>query len=72
MLKERIAGFMGGIVLAKMSKKSRSTYVQKPVPVEIWAMFMCSLQQTLFAVLMHFNTTFSSSSHRAAHSVENS
>jgi hypothetical protein len=39
--------------------------------VEIWAMFVWSLQQMLCLVPMHFNTTFSCSSHRGARSVEN-
>jgi hypothetical protein len=53
-----------------MSKKSQSTYAQKLIPVEIWAMFVWSLQQMLYVVLMHLNTAFSSSSHRGPHSVE--
>jgi hypothetical protein len=51
-----------------MSKTSQSAYVQKPTPAEIRAMFVWSLQQILYAVPMRFNTTFSSSSHRGAHS----
>jgi hypothetical protein len=35
-----------------MSKKSQSTYVQKPVPAEIWAMFVSPLQQMLSVVPM--------------------
>jgi hypothetical protein len=42
-----------------MSKNSLSTYtyVQKPMPAEIQVMFMLPLLQTLYVVLVHFNTT---------------
>jgi hypothetical protein len=39
-------------------------YVQRPVPSDIWIIFVLSLQQTLHVVSTHFNTTFSSSSHK--------
>jgi hypothetical protein len=39
---------------------------------EIWAMFMWSPQQMLYVIPMRFDTTFSSSSHRGAHFVQNS
>jgi hypothetical protein len=47
-------------------KNSQSTYVQKPIPAEIWAMFVRSLQQTLYVVPMHLKKkrVFNSSSHR--------
>lgn len=43
-----------------MSNNSQSTFVQKPVPADVWAMFICSLQKMFRVVPMHFNTTFSS------------
>jgi hypothetical protein len=46
--------------------------VQKPLIAEIREMFWWSLQQMLPVAPMHFNTALSSSSHRGAHSVENS
>jgi hypothetical protein len=48
---------------------SQSTYVQKPS--EIRMMFVWSLRRMLCVDPMHFNITFSSSSQRWAHSVEN-
>jgi hypothetical protein len=39
----------------KRPKISQCTYVQKPLHAEIRAMFMCSLQQMLHVVSMHFN-----------------
>ena len=37
---------------------------KKPMPAEIWVIFMLSLQQMLCVVPMHVNKTFSSFSHR--------
>jgi hypothetical protein len=48
-----------------MSKTSQSTYVQKLMPADIWAMFVWSPQQ-MYVVPMHFNTTFISSLQRCA------
>jgi hypothetical protein len=53
-----------------MSKNSQLTDMPTLATVEIWEMFLCSLQRMLCAVPLHFNTTFSSSSYRAAHSVK--
>jgi hypothetical protein len=39
---------MGYSTYINEKKKSQSTYVQKPVPAEIWAMFAWSLQQMLY------------------------
>lgn len=38
---------------------------------EIWALCMWFLQQMPYVVPVHFNTTFSSLSHRVSHSIEN-
>jgi len=37
---------------------------KKPMPAEVWVIFMLSLQQMLCVVPMHVNKTFSSFSHR--------
>lgn len=55
-----------------MSKKFQLTHNKKPVPSEIRVIFLSSLQQMFCIVPMTFNTTFSSSSYRGVHSVENS
>jgi hypothetical protein len=55
----------GFIALTKIFSHSQFTYVQKPVPAEIWAMFVWYIQSLL-------NIIFSSSAHRDAHSVEHS
>jgi hypothetical protein len=55
-----------------MCKLAQCTYVQTPVPTEIWEMFVWCLQQILYLVPMHFNTTLSSSAHRGAHCVRTS
>jgi hypothetical protein len=58
--------------LTYMKTNAPSTCVQKPVPAEICTRFLWPLQQMPFEVPVHFNTTFSSSLNRVAHSVENS
>jgi hypothetical protein len=52
-------------------QNSHSTYVQKAVPVDIWSMLVWYLQQMLYVIPKHFNTTFSSSLYRDAQSIEN-
>jgi hypothetical protein len=39
-------------------------YKKKPIPAEVWMIFMLSLQQMLCVVPMHVNKTFSSFSYR--------
>jgi hypothetical protein len=46
-----------------VQKKPQSTNVQKPMPAEIWVIFMLSLQLMLSVVPIHVNANFSSSSH---------
>jgi hypothetical protein len=56
----------------QISKKVQSIYVQKSVPAEIWAMSVWYLKQIHSESPMHFDRTFSPSSYKGAHSVENS
>jgi hypothetical protein len=56
----------------KRANNFQSIYVKKTMHAEILAMFVWSLQQMLCVVPKHLNTTFSSSSHKGGHFVENS
>jgi hypothetical protein len=70
-VKEKGYRLQSSIVLTQIRKNSQSTYIQKLMPAEIWAICMWYLWQMPYVVPMHLNASFSSLSQRGAHFTEN-
>lgn len=68
----KMRGCQGVQYSTKRNRKLQLTYILTTVPASTWVMFVLFQQQMFYAILTHFNTTFSSTSYWKAYISKNS